>query len=387
MMIAELIRGKTLDKISERNIDRKAIGCFPLYPPLELFHSLGLVPVTLWGLKDSIPTTGESDRHLQPYACSVARHLMEFLLSENGAALGGLFMYNACDTLRNLPEIINCGLADAGRSLPIFKIHLPMVPREQTESRDYLRARIKMLINELENAYQVTFSIEKFRQSVSLYREIRKLCKALETLVANGRMSYNEFSRIIRDGWFVPAEDQLLALQKILQDRPLSKREHVPSARQSRIVVSGILPPPPYMIQVFENAGLTFVGNDIASQNRSLFYTPAMVHDPADYYVDFYNHHYPCTTLLYTADRRVAAIRELILSTRAQGVVFIGEKFCEFEYFEIPHLEKILKDMGVPTLFLEVSIDDNEYSEAYVTRIETFAELIGSANQGGRYAE
>jgi benzoyl-CoA reductase/2-hydroxyglutaryl-CoA dehydratase subunit BcrC/BadD/HgdB len=370
-----------------KNKGRKVIGCFPLYPPLELFHSLGLVPITLWGLKDSIPTVGKSDRHLQPYACSVARHLTEFLLSENGAALDGLFMYNACDTLRNLPEIINCGLADAGRSLPVFKMHIPMMPREQTESSAYLRARIEALIQEVEKAYQVTFSMEKFRQSVSLYREIRNLYKALGTRVANGFMSYDEFSRITQEGWFTPAEDQLLVLQKILQDESLFARENVTSTIQGRIVVSGILPPPQHMIKAFENAGLTVVGNDIASQNRALFYTPAMVDDPADYYVDFYDHHYPCTTLLYTADKRVTAVQELVSSTKAQGVVFIGEKFCEFEYFEIPHLEKILKDMGIQTLFLEVSIDDVERSEAYVTRIEAFSELMGSDNQGGRYAK
>jgi len=365
---------------------RKVIGCFPLYPPLELFHSLGLVPVTLWDIKDSISRVEKSDQHLQTYTCSVARRLMEFLLSESSTALDGLFMYNACDTLRNLPEIVSCGLADAGRSLPIFKIHIPMVPREQTESRAYLRFRIEALIHELEKSYQVTFSIERFRQSVALYREMRKLCKALETLVANRCMDYDEFSRVIRDGWFVPAEDQLLALQKILQERPFV-RENVPVTARGRIVVSGIHPPPQSIIRAFENAGLTIAGNDIASQNRALFYTPAVVDDPADYYLDFYHQHYPCTTLLYTADRRVAAIRELILSTGAQGVVFIGEKFCEFEYFEIPHLEKILKDMEVPTLFLEVSIDDDEHSETYVTRIETFAELMGSANQGGGYAK
>lgn len=366
---------------------RKVIGCFPLYPPLELFHSLGLVPVTLWDIKDSIARVEKSDQHLQTYTCSVARRLTEFLLSESSTALDGLFMYNACDTLRNLPEIISCGLANTGRSLPIFKIHLPMMPREQTESQGYLRFRIETLIHELEKSYQVTFSIEKFRHSVALYREMRNLCKALETLVANRCMDYDAFSRIIRDGWFLPAEDQLLALRKILQDRSLSVREDAPVTAQGRMVVSGIQPPPQRMIRAFEDAGLTVVGNDIASQNRALFYTPAVVDDPADYYLDFYQRHYPCTTLLHTADSRVAAIRELILGTRAQGVVFIGEKFCEFEYFEIPHLEKILKDMGVPTLFLEVSIDDDEHSEAYVTRIETFAELMGCANQGGGYAE
>jgi len=372
---------KSIKKIKEQG--GKVIGCFPLYPPLELFHCLGIMPVTLWDIKESIRKVKKSDQHLQAYACSVARRLMEFLLAEGSKELDGLFMYNACDTLRNLPEIITCGLAETGRALPVFKMHVPMVPREQTQARDYLRARIETLIRELEKIYQVTFSPEKFRQSVALYREIRKLCKELEKLVADGRMSYGEFSGIIRQGWSAPPEQQLLALQKILQQKRPSARRDLPGKARGRVVVSGILPPPASIIQALEKAGLTVVGNDIASQTRALCYTPDAADDPADYYADFYDNHYPCTTLLYTADRRVTAIKELVLAAGAQGVVFIGEKFCENEFFEFPHLTRIFKEMGVPTLFLEVSIDDDEHAGAYITRIETFAEMLHSANQGG----
>jgi hypothetical protein len=65
--------------------DRPVIGCFPLYPPLELFHSMGLAPVVLWGLRDAIPSLSLADRHLQSYVCSVARRLTE-AVSWSGAA-------------------------------------------------------------------------------------------------------------------------------------------------------------------------------------------------------------------------------------------------------------------------------------------------------------
>ena len=34
--------------------DTIVIGCFPLYPPLELSHSLGIIPLVLWGLRDIV---------------------------------------------------------------------------------------------------------------------------------------------------------------------------------------------------------------------------------------------------------------------------------------------------------------------------------------------
>ena len=90
----------------------KVVGCFPLYPPLELLHSFGLVPLVLWDMKEQVRILKESDSHLQSFTCSVARRLTEFLLSEEGSLLDGLLMYNACDTLRNMPEIIKRGLGE-----------------------------------------------------------------------------------------------------------------------------------------------------------------------------------------------------------------------------------------------------------------------------------
>ena len=352
----------------------KIIGCFPLYPPLELFHSMGLTPVVLWGLRDFVKTSAAADRHLQSYACSVARHLVEFVLSDQGRFMDGLFMYNACDTLRNLPEILHCGLEENGRSLPVFKMHIPMAPQEQTRTSGYLNARILSLIMELEETFGVVFSPERFRHSVALYREMRWLCKELESRVAKGSLSYGRFSRIIQEGYFSTVEDQIESMKNILKVDPLSLNKSASPA--VAIIISGILPPPPGLIDAIEDAGFRVAGNDIASQRRSYDYTPDAADNPCGYYVDFYFNHFPCPTLLYSADNRIAAIKNLVTGAGARGFVFIGEKFCEDEYFEIPHLERILKEMGIPTLPLEISIEDDANNKAYVTRLEAFSEVL-----------
>ena len=354
----------------------KIIGCFPLYPPLELFHSMGLTPVVLWGLKNFVKTSATADRHLQSYACSVARHLVEFVLSDQGGNLDGLFMYNACDTLRNLPEILHCGLEETGRSLPVFKMHIPMTPREQTQASGYLRAKILSLIEELEETFGVVFSPDKFRDSVALYREMRSLCKELERQVARGAISYGWYSRIVREGCFTPVEHHIKLMRSILKEYPLFGGDSVFPPPAAAIVVSGILPPPPALIDALEDAGFRVVGNDIASQRRSYDYTPETADNPCSYYVDFYRHHFPCPTLLYSADERIATIKNIVAGAKARGFVFIGEKFCEVEYFEIPCLEKTLKEMGVSTLQLEISIEDNLNSAAFVTRMEAFFEML-----------
>jgi len=79
---------------------------------------------------------------------------------------------------------------------------------------------------------------------------------------------------------------------------------------------------------------------------------------------------------LYQADDRIEAFLGMVRQSCAKGVIFSGEKFCEYEYFEFPYLEKRLKEIGIPSLFLEFSVDDTENVSAYATRVEAFAEML-----------
>ncbi len=354
----------------------KTIGCFPLYPPLELFHSMGFTPFVFWDLRHFINSFNTADKHLQAYACSVSRRLVEFICSTPDDIIDALFMYNACDTLRNLPEIINCCLQEKVNKPRIFKMHIPMAPEEQTKTTDYLSGRITALIRELEESFGVSFSPERFRQSIALYRKMRLLNEKLEKMVAQNIISYNLFSLITRKGLFAKIENHIEEMESIAANHSSSpKNKHdVPTAS---VIISGILPPPPSLIDALENYEIRIVGNDIATQRRSYAYTPGDTGDPCLYYRDFYHHHFPCPTLLYKSDQRLAAIKNLIYNTRARGFIFIGEKFCEYEYFEIPYLEKKLREMGVFTLHLEISVDD-ESGANYMTRLEAFAELLKS---------
>jgi len=118
------------------------------------------------------------------------------------------------------------------------------------------------------------------------------------------------------------------------------------------------------------------VGNDIASLGRSYASMPEIREDPGAYFLDFYYQHFPCPTLLYTGDRRTMSLLHLVEKTRAAGVIFMGEKFCEYEYFEFPHLTGRLKERGISTLEFEIAGYDTAHLSALESRIEAFAELL-----------
>ncbi len=355
--------------------DKKVIGCFPLYPPVELLHSLGLVPVVLWDLKNQVENTTQSDKHLQRYTCSVARCLTQFLLEDKKPQLNGLLMYNACDTLRNLPEIITDEMINGGYDVPFFKLHIPAVHVEQTDSSQYLKNRIGTLIMELEECFNVQFSGEQFKKSVSLYSEMRSLCKQAERLVEEGNLSFSEFNILCCMGYKMSVEDHIEKIRHLVdkqQEDDSLVSGNVP------VIISGILSPSNPIIEEIERSGLRIAGNDIATLYRSYGYNPRLTDDPEEYYTDFYQNHIPCTTILPSSDQRIDMLMELVHTKKARGVIFIGEKYCEHEYFEFPYLEKRFKAEGVKTLQLECPMGNDENIGVFKTRIETFAEILNT---------
>ncbi len=343
---------------------RPVIACLPLYPPEELIDSFGAVPVVLWGLKDLVRRTPEADRHVQNYVCSIVRNITEFLLTTQPLP-AGLFFYNACDAVRNLPEILSDGWKARGAAAPaFFDMHIPVQALGREYGEDYLGREILRLIARFEGFFSVDFSPARFAESVSRYAKLHRLAREAEELVARGVVSFSEFSRIVMEN------TRLSALIKEHEKAPKLKPR-----RSKRVVLTGIHPPPPKVTAMIEAAGMTVVGNDFAALARTYANDPLPTDDPVEYYVGFYRDHFPCTTLIASSDRRVEALTRLTERRYADGLIIIGEKFCEYEYFEIPHLVKHLAGRGVKTLALEFSAEDENLGPIQ-TRIEAFGEMI-----------
>jgi benzoyl-CoA reductase/2-hydroxyglutaryl-CoA dehydratase subunit BcrC/BadD/HgdB len=332
---------------------------------------MGLLPIVLWNNRENARNLELSDKHIQNYSCGIARELVQSVLSDTGALLDGFFSYNACDTLRNLPEIIQGHFKKTDRPIPMFRMHVPQVNRLHTDPLNYLKQEISQVIDDVEWAFNKKFSHDKFRQTAEKYARMRSLCMDAESLVAKGSLSFSIFCSTVLSCYSLPVDEQIAALTKTI-----SNAKEVSVSGTTDILISGIMPPPPAVISAMENAGLRVVANDIASLRRSYGYSPAVTDNPADYYTDYFTHKFPCTTLLYQSDDRLTAFMNLVESSGAKGVVFSGEKFCEYEYFEFPFIEQALKERGISVLRLEFGVDDVQNTGPYTTRVEAFSELF-----------
>ncbi len=369
-----LIFEKTFTEMHMQNTTRGnevMLPCLPLYPPVELIHSFGFRPVVMWNMNSALISARVSESHLQNYVCSVASNMLDMLVDSDFPQFKAFFVYNACDTLRNLPEIVQAASAASSRRMPeMLSLHIPVNGFHSEGSREYFANQTKALINRLEALSGHHFSTEKFCASVDAYRKVREAVQAAEVLVAEGMLEYEIFSHAIAQCGMMPPEKQLEFIGTIIQKSDDKKCKSIP------IVISGILPPPPEIIALLDSAGLRVAVNDIAAEGRS-FNTPTPDCDePIQYYMSFYDDHHPCTTLLFTAKRRINELVAKAERTCARGLIFLGEKFCEYEYFEIVHIEETFKKRGIPTLKLEFSRDEGGNYGSMKTRIDAFAELI-----------
>src|SRR5664280_2581757 len=125
-------------------------------------------------------------------------------------------------------------------------------------------------------------------------------------------IGFGDFSRIIHEGYIVPVEVQIESLKSWIKNCGSSPAGKKNPEDENRVVVRGILPPPPSVCDIIEKSGFTVAGNDIASLYRSYCNHPEITGDVGKFYIDFYRNHFPCTTLLSTSDRRAEAIMNLI---------------------------------------------------------------------------
>lgn len=352
---------------------KRAVGCFPLYPPLELLHSFGLAPITLWGMGPKAGGLREGDRHLQNFTCGVARCLVDFVLGDASELLDAILMYNACDTLRNLPEIIEKGLHDKGIMKRIIRFHVPAIPAERSGAQSYLDHRIAGLVRDLETFTGNSFSASNFIASIGLYRKQRELSRGLEDAAREGRISFHSCSAVLMMAHHMAVEDHIDILEKELSSLPQKRPCDGPAIP---IMISGIRIPRQSLVKTMEASGLKIVANDVANLGRSYWYSPEITDDPVRYYRDFYFNHYPCTTMLPAGDRRVDFINNMVHERGVKGVIFMGEKFCEYEYFEMPYIENVLKSADIKTLCLEFGVEDAENPGTIDNRILAFAEML-----------
>src|SRR5215813_5274161 len=87
--------------------DKKVIGCYPVYTPVEIIHAAGMLPVGVIGAGNRLEIA-HADSRFQSFVCSIVKSTLELGLTEKLKFLDGIVVpYQRTDqehsvTLRRL---------------------------------------------------------------------------------------------------------------------------------------------------------------------------------------------------------------------------------------------------------------------------------------------
>ena len=186
------------------------------------------------------------------------------------------------------------------------------------------------------------------------------------------RLSLNnvEYFKLMRAQEYLLPIDYLNLLQQVdLLEQPFE-------ASKARMMVSGILPPPPEILEFLDELGLSIVADDLLAVSRRI---PKFAMDspdaPLDYLTDRFFVLPPCSTRGSDLDERLHYLNSRMDESRAQGILFDMVKFCEPELFDHRLLVKTFRGRNIPVLTLETELD-HHISGQDKTRIEAFTELL-----------
>lgn len=347
-----------------RSSGRPVLGTICSYVPVELLHSLGILPVRIWG---RAVDAGAADTVLQPFVCPPVRHLMALGLEGGFDFLDGIVHCYTCDATCGLYNIWVRNLA------PRFShmVSLPYLGIE--ESRAYAVAELRVLAGKLEGLSGERYSDERLAASSGLYRRARELMRQMYELNSRHAVApYVELCRMNVCAQVIPIEKFLPALEGRVRTARREGRSPGSGGRV-RILLSGSAITGTEIMDFIEGRGGRIVADDTCLGLRLLRDAAVPEGDPLESLAARCLAGPPCATRADFPARKLY-LEETIAAYDVEAVLFVHQKFCDPHLSDYPYLKKTLDESGVPSSQLE--LDAEGFTGQVRTRLESFLEML-----------
>ncbi len=351
---------------------RPAVGCFPVYAPVELVHGLGMLPIGLYGGGNQIEMA-HADSRFQSFICSIVKSTLELAFTEKLDVLDALMFESICDPARNLASVMSRNFPHR----PVVYVHLPQ-NMASPAALPYLTAEYRRVALELSAVAGRTLCEDDLRASLAAYDAMRAALRELYALRAESpaSISTGELYTLTR----LATLSDPVEVTAILHDAlDLARRRDARAKDRIRVVLVGSFceQPPLELIESLEESGCYILdddfllgwrwfGRDVGGEDGDPFERLARA------YLDGSIH---ASTKHDLRRPRAAAVVETARRNRADAVIFLGAKFCEPGLFDYALYRKAFEAEGIPHLFLEFEEKAWLYDKLR-TEVETFVESM-----------
>ena len=333
----------------------------PIHYPRGLLRAFGILPMEVWGPPNIDPSVGTT--HVQAYICSIVRNGLSFVHSDTAKIADLILVPHACDSLQGLGSLL---LDFVQPEQPVLTMYLPR--SSNSTGIEFLSKEFRSLYDRLELVTGRAPSNDELLASVQLEESADQRLRQLHSDRRSYALSDIEFYRLLRSREYIPAEDFLTLAEQANTYRSSESTSGI------GIAISGIVPEPMDTLQAINNFSGTIVADDLACTGRRV-YPAGNSEDPFVRMAESILGGPPDWALGSPIQDRMDHLLSEINRTNAQGVIFYGVKFCEPELFDLPILREGLEQRGIPSMAMEIDLNDPLSSESLM-RLEAFFEML-----------
>lgn len=138
------------------------------------------------------------------------------------------------------------------------------------------------------------------------------------------------------------------------------------------MIVTGLTLESEGILGIFEQFGLSVVGDDLAHESRQFRTDVPYYGDPIP---KQWQDHRGCSLAMDPYKERIEMSVEMVRATDADGLVVALMKFCDPEEYDVPIIMDACKKAGIPMLIIEIDQQARAY-EQIRTRLQSFAENL-----------
>lgn len=347
---------------------QRILGYFCINTPEELIQAAGFLPVRLTGSEENISL---AYGHLQSYSCSLIQSCLEAALRGKLSFLTGTVFPHTCDSIQRLSDIWANTL-----SFPFhWDLVLPVKLHTQS-ARTYLIQELQRFKRGLEEFTGRPITDEVLWNSCSLFNSLRSLLRQLAQLRSTGESSLApaDFYSLLRSATVMDRETFISKVKMLFSQ--LEVRETGKKKYAHLFLVGSICDHLP-LFSLLPSWAVEIVGDDLCSGWRYIAEDVPLTGNPIEALAERFLSRVPCPCKYNPQWDRAEELIKRVKACRAQGVVFLQQKFCDPHAFDYPYLKDRLTEANIPHLLLEIEPGPISWG-GIETRLRAFGEALAN---------
>lgn len=342
---------------------KKVVLTAPVYTPQEIIHSMGLVPMGVWGADTEIK---EAKKYFPAFICSIMQTIVELGINGVYDGASAIVIPSLCDSLKALGQNWKYAVKD-----------IPFIPMTYPQNRrlpsgiKFVKNSYRRVINDLTIATGRYYSEFALRDSIAVYNEHNAVMREFAKIAADAEISAQERNDVFKSAWFMLPEEHTAIVRQINKELAAGPR----AEGKIRVLVSGILADAPDLLRLFDENGIKVVYDDVAHESRQYRTDAPEQDDPIDALARKFADMDHCSVLYDRDKKRAGLIVRQSKEFRADSVIILMTKFCDPEEFDFVPVRRVCEEAGIPHLSFEVDRQMVNYQQA-ATLLQAFREMF-----------